>query len=84
MLLEGYVASGPSSCMHATSLRIHQAAAATCAVAAAGACCPGRQTFVFDASGKCLLSFNSQMDVLKHVDEALAVLKGQCSSTTSS
>jgi hypothetical protein len=39
---------------------------------------------VFDASGVCLLSFNSQMDVLKHVDEALAVLKGQCNAPTSS
>jgi peroxiredoxin len=46
--------------------------------------CAGRQTFVFDASGKCLLSFNAQMDVLRHVDEALAVLKGQCSATGSS
>lgn len=46
--------------------------------------CAGRQTFVFDAAGVCLLSFNSQMDVLRHVDEALAVLKGECGATPSS
>jgi peroxiredoxin len=48
------------------------------AAAAAAAAAAGRQTFVFDAAGVCLLSFNSQMDVLGHVREALAVLKGQC------
>lgn len=36
---------------------------------------PGRQTFVFDADGKCLLSFNDQMAPEKHVDEALAALQ---------
>jgi peroxiredoxin len=30
---------------------------------------------VFDAAGKCVLSFNSQLDAEKHVDEALAALK---------
>lgn len=52
----------------------------TAATAPSLTCChiehAGRQTFVFDASGVCLLSFNSQMDVLKHVDQALAVLEG--------
>ena len=36
---------------------------------------PGRQTFVISKDGKCLLSFNSQMDPTKHVTEALAVIK---------
>ncbi|GBF96442.1 thioredoxin dependent peroxidase [Raphidocelis subcapitata] len=36
---------------------------------------PGRQTYVFNADGKCVLSFNSQLDAEKHVDEALAALK---------
>lgn len=36
---------------------------------------PGRQTFVFDPNGKCVLSFNSQLDAEKHVDEALAALQ---------
>ncbi|KAI8473683.1 MAG: hypothetical protein J3K34DRAFT_518795 [Monoraphidium minutum] len=36
---------------------------------------PGRQTYVFDAAGKCVLSFNSQLDAEKHVDEALAAIK---------
>jgi hypothetical protein len=35
---------------------------------------PGRQTYVFDRTGKCLLSFNSQLDTEKHVSEALAAL----------
>jgi peroxiredoxin len=42
----------------------------------------GRQTFVFDAAGGCILSFNSQMGVLQHVEEALAALKKQCSSSS--
>ena len=36
---------------------------------------PGRQTYVFDASGKCVLSFNDQLNAEKHVEEALAALK---------
>lgn len=36
---------------------------------------PGRQTFVFDPNGKCVMTFNSQLDVDKHVDEALTALK---------
>lgn len=35
---------------------------------------PGRQTYVFDPNGKCVMSFNSQLDAEKHVDEALAAL----------
>jgi peroxiredoxin Q/BCP len=36
---------------------------------------PGRQTYVISKDAKCLLVFNSQMDVEKHVSEALAVIK---------
>lgn len=36
---------------------------------------PGRQTYVFNAGGKCVLSFNDQLNAEKHVDEALAALK---------
>jgi peroxiredoxin Q/BCP len=36
---------------------------------------PGRQTFVFNAAGKCVLSFNDQMNAEKHVEEALKALK---------
>ena len=36
---------------------------------------PGRQTYVISKDGKCLMSFNSQMDATKHVTEALAVIK---------
>lgn len=35
---------------------------------------PGRVTFVVDKSGKVISKFNSQMDVLKHVDSALEAL----------
>lgn len=35
----------------------------------------GRQTYVFNAAGKCVLSFNDQLNAEKHVDEALAALK---------
>lgn len=37
---------------------------------------PGRQTYVFDPNGKCVLAFNSQLDAEKHVDEALEALRG--------
>ena len=35
---------------------------------------PGRQTYVFDKSGKCVLSFNDQMNAEMHVTKALSVL----------
>jgi peroxiredoxin len=35
----------------------------------------GRQTYVFNAAGKCVLSFNDQLNAEKHVDEALAAIK---------
>jgi peroxiredoxin len=35
----------------------------------------GRQTYVFNASGKCVLSFNDQLNAEKHVEEALSALK---------
>jgi peroxiredoxin len=35
---------------------------------------PGRQTFVIDKNGKCVLSFNDQMNAEQHVAEALAVI----------
>lgn len=35
---------------------------------------PGRQTYVIDKQGKCVLSFNDQLNAEKHVDEALRVL----------
>jgi peroxiredoxin len=47
------------------------AAAAVCVVAAVA----GRQTYVFNASGKCVLSFNDQLNAEKHVEEALSALK---------
>jgi peroxiredoxin Q/BCP len=34
----------------------------------------GRQTYVLDKKGKCVLSFNSQLDTDKHVSEALRVI----------
>lgn len=34
----------------------------------------GRQTFVIDRDGKCVMSFNNQMGAEKHVDEALQVI----------
>eukprot|EP00879_Flechtneria_rotunda_P004693 GHRR01004957.1.p4 GENE.GHRR01004957.1~~GHRR01004957.1.p4 ORF type:complete len:158 (+),score=66.58 GHRR01004957.1:1737-2210(+) len=37
---------------------------------------PGRQTYVFDAAGKCVLSFNDQLNAEKHVEEALRALQG--------
>lgn len=37
---------------------------------------PGRQTFVFDKNGKCVMSFNDQMNAEKHVDQALQALRG--------
>lgn len=36
---------------------------------------PGRVTYVVDKSGKVVLIFESQLDVKKHVDEALSILK---------
>eukprot|EP00878_Enallax_costatus_P002019 GHUV01002183.1.p1 GENE.GHUV01002183.1~~GHUV01002183.1.p1 ORF type:complete len:153 (+),score=48.83 GHUV01002183.1:183-641(+) len=36
---------------------------------------PGRQTFVFNAAGECVLCFNSQLNSEKHVQEALDALK---------
>eukprot|EP00775_Hariotina_reticulata_P002842 gene2842-3135_t len=36
---------------------------------------PGRQTYVFNAAGKCVLSFNDQLNAEKHVEEALKALK---------
>ncbi|GLI71447.1 hypothetical protein VaNZ11_016662 [Volvox africanus] len=35
---------------------------------------PGRQTFVIDVSGRCVMAFNDQFNVEQHVDEALKVL----------
>ncbi|KAL3158673.1 hypothetical protein ABBQ32_011415 [Trebouxia sp. C0010 RCD-2024] len=35
----------------------------------------GRQTFVIDKEGKCVMSFNDQMGAEKHVEEALQVIK---------
>ena len=37
---------------------------------------PGRVTFVIDRNGILRYSFNSQMNPLRHVPEALAILKG--------
>lgn len=34
---------------------------------------PGRQTYVIDVNGRCVLSFNDQFKVEQHVDEALKV-----------
>jgi peroxiredoxin Q/BCP len=36
---------------------------------------PGRQTFVFDKQGACVLSFNSQMNAAQHVVEALQAIQ---------
>jgi peroxiredoxin Q/BCP len=36
---------------------------------------PGRVTYVADKTGKVVYIFNSQMNVTKHVDEALRILK---------
>lgn len=36
---------------------------------------PGRQTYVFEPTGKCVLSFNSQLEAEKHVEEALKAVK---------
>jgi peroxiredoxin Q/BCP len=38
---------------------------------------PGRQTFVFNVAGECVLSFNSQLNSEKHVEEALNALKAK-------
>ncbi len=35
---------------------------------------PGRQTFVFNKAGKCVLSFNDQLNAEKHVAEAIKAL----------
>lgn len=36
---------------------------------------PGRVTYVIDKSGRVVLIFNSQMQINKHIDEALTILK---------
>ncbi|CAD7695153.1 unnamed protein product [Ostreobium quekettii] len=36
---------------------------------------PGRQTFVIDKSGKCVLSYNNQLQAETHAAEALKALK---------
>eukprot|EP00877_Chromochloris_zofingiensis_P007441 jgi/Chrzof1/2950/Cz12g05170.t1 len=36
---------------------------------------PGRQTYVFDINGKCVLCFNDQLNSEKHVEEALKAIK---------
>jgi peroxiredoxin Q/BCP len=36
---------------------------------------PGRETFVFDKSGKLLMRFNSQLNVKEHVTRAMDALK---------
>lgn len=36
---------------------------------------PGRQTFVFDNTGKCILSFNSALNFKKHVEESKRVIQ---------
>lgn len=36
---------------------------------------PGRQTFVFDKNGKCVLSFNDAMNFDAHVTAALNAIK---------
>lgn len=36
---------------------------------------PGRVTFIFDKDGKLIHEFSSQINVLKHVQEAVAILK---------
>ncbi|KAG2433170.1 hypothetical protein HYH02_012713 [Chlamydomonas schloesseri] len=35
---------------------------------------PGRQTYVIDVNGKCVMAFNDQLNVEQHVDEALKAL----------
>jgi peroxiredoxin Q/BCP len=37
---------------------------------------PGRQTYVFDKAGSCVLSFNSQLNTAQHVVEAVKAIKG--------
>ena len=37
---------------------------------------PGRVTYVADKTGKVIFTFDSQTDAVKHVDEALRILKG--------
>lgn len=39
---------------------------------------PGRQTYVIDVNGKCVMAFNDQLNVEQHVDEALKVGVGMC------
>jgi peroxiredoxin Q/BCP len=36
---------------------------------------PGRQTYVINKEGKCIMAFNSQLEAEKHVTEALAAIK---------
>lgn len=36
---------------------------------------PGRQTYVFDKNGRCVLSFNDQLNAEQHVQEALKALQ---------
>eukprot|EP00798_Chlamydomonas_sp_ICE-L_P016126 gene16126-22270_t len=35
---------------------------------------PGRQTYVFDKQGKCIMAFNDQLNAEQHVSEALSAL----------
>jgi peroxiredoxin len=35
---------------------------------------PGRQTYVIDKSGKCIMSFNDMVNTSKHISEALKAL----------
>ncbi|PNH08419.1 Peroxiredoxin Q, chloroplastic [Tetrabaena socialis] len=41
---------------------------------------PGRQTYVVDVGGRCVLSFNDQFGVEAHVDEALKALKANAAA----
>lgn len=36
---------------------------------------PGRQTFVIDRNGKCIMSFNDMMNAEAHVEQALRALQ---------
>jgi hypothetical protein len=36
---------------------------------------PGRQTYVFDKAGSCVLAFNSQMNYEQHAAEAIKAIK---------
>jgi len=36
---------------------------------------PGRVTYIADKTGKVIYTFNSQMEAIRHVDEALRILK---------